>query len=213
MLRSGVLSKSTKVHWPPDSKTHYSLMTQKQLLIHEAFNYFVLHPFIKINTSKISEYFTGWLHLQKGRLLKTFIAGKDGKASNAADDNKDELLFTAGLSSREWSESLWLYSSSHPGFYCPISVQASHWRLSRKSSKRRCLRQSSGSVTHCSTISLRFGFSMAAATRSLSLICLLTGDTNFTEPLNYKQTTLYRLTMILKIIVYYSIYKTIIYLK
>lgn len=35
------------------------------------------------------------------------------------------------------------------------------------------LRQSSGSVTHCSTISLRFGFSMAAATRSLSLICLL----------------------------------------
>lgn len=34
--------------------------------------------------------------------------------------------------------------------------------------------QSSGSVTHCSTISRRLGFSMAAATRSLSLICLLT---------------------------------------
>lgn len=41
--------------------------------------------------------------------------------------------------------------------------------------------QSSGSVTHCSTISRRLGFSMAAATRSLSLICLLTEKNQFRD--------------------------------
>lgn len=45
--------------------------------------------------------------------------------------------------------------------------------------------QSSGSVTHCSTISRRLGFSMAAATRSLSLICLLTAWQKQSTSINY----------------------------
>ncbi|TNN57490.1 hypothetical protein EYF80_032314 [Liparis tanakae] len=54
----------------------------------------------------------------------------------------------------------------------PVGGASSGWSLRWAEPAR----QSSGSVTHCSTISLRLGFSMAAATRSLSLICLLTGD-------------------------------------
>lgn len=72
-----------------------------------------------------------------------------------------------------------LLSSLHSAA-CSPPYELSHSGL-RRIRARTCAHtgtQSSGSVTHCSTISLRLGFSMAAATRSLSFICLFTGEIN-----------------------------------